>query len=615
MRQPITTIAYYTCLMLPTALATTSVLAQANTNPIPRSLHQKPVKACQPADVEQKLHQRELVLLGVAHATEHAKMRVHHCEVEKGMHPVPARNQSVDASVSLQEDRAVRDAIVRRRGTGLMRKINLEVGLTAVAPEALVGRWSAPFVIPVVGINSVLLNSGKVMFWSYNPANYYDAANSNTGVGYVWDPATRTGHPLATPENLFCSGQTILADGRVYIAGGNLRYPDPYDPFGKYGYQGSLTNYTFNPIAETFTRQPDMVRGRWYPTATQFTDNSILITSGTDETGTNNLSDIVEQFVPSADIDGIGRLNVVSLHMPSGYYPLQFLMPDGKVMQAGPGADSSALLNPVNWNWSNLPRLGSDHYKYGNGVMVTDGSVSPFRQTIMVAGGADAVGAVSNNEYLDGTNPLGGWRRFPQWQIPRHNSNTIILPDSTLLTIGGNSGPNLYDQSLLEAELYSKAATDVTGSWNTVAPPSVQASYHSSALLLPDATVLLSQDDMDHTAAAAAQHQAQIYFPPYLFKAPQPVIYWAPAKLTYGQVFEMVTDREGMASVMLISPGAVTHGNDMHQRAIKLPTWPRANGIYAGIPPSSALIPPGDYMLFILDGQGIPSVAKFVRIG
>lgn len=575
-------------------------------------------KACQPLDVEKKLRSREHALLGEAHAADHAKMRVRHCEVEQGKHEVPGKNKAVDARLSLQQDNDVKNAIIGRSSRPLKQAINFQTAALAApaAPEATVGRWSAPFVIPVIGINAVLLHTGKVLFWSYDPAHYYDAANSNTGVAYVWDPATRTGHPVATPENLFCSGQTILSDGRVYIAGGNLRFPDPYDPFGKYGYQGSLTNYTFNPYAETFTRQPDMVRGRWYPTATQFTDNSILITSGTDETGTDKLSDIVEQFTPSPDIDGVGKLNVVSLHMPTGYYPHQFLMPDGKVLQAGPGAESSAQINPSNWNWSNLPRLSSDHYKYSNGITFTDTAVSPALQTIMIAGGTQGGVSVANNEWLDGMNPLRGWYRFPQWQLPRHNGNTVILPNGNLFTVGGNRGADLYDDSLLQAEMYVQQPTNVTGTWQTMAAPMIQSSYHSSALLLPDATVLLSEDDMDHSAGAAAQHKAQVYFPPYLFKGPQPVIYYAPKNLIWGQTFELVTDRNDMVSVILISPAAVTHGNDMHQRAIKLPIKPRAaGGVYAAVPPSSALVPPGYYMLFVLDSKGVPSVASYVKVG
>ena len=118
----------------------------------------------------------------------------------------------------------------------------------------------------------------------------------------------------------------------------------------------------------------------------------------------------------------------------------------------------------------------------------------------------------------------------------------------------------------------------------------------------------------DYSAAAAFQHKAQIYSPPYLFKGAQPVIISAPANLTRGQSFSVATDRSGMSSSVLVAPGATRHGNDLHQRVIKLKTQTRVNGLLATVPAASALVPPGYYRLFVLDSAGIPSVAKFVRI-
>jgi hypothetical protein len=142
----------------------------------------------------------------------------------------------------------------------------------------------------------------------------------------------------------------------------------------------------------------------------------------------------------------------------------------------------------------------------------------------------------------------------------------------------------------------------------------VQAAYHSTAILLPDATVLLSQDDMDPSAAAAFQHKAQVYSPPYLFRGPQPKITAAPAQVAYGQSFSITTDRAAV-SAMLVAPGATTHGNDMHQRAVRLEVQSTGTATLAAkVPASSAVAPPGYYMLFVTDAQGIPSVARWVRV-
>jgi hypothetical protein len=150
----------------------------------------------------------------------------------------------------------------------------------------------------------------------------------------------------------------------------------------------------------------------------------------------------------------------------------------------------------------------------------------------MIAGGCDSndpngLKTISSNEWLDGNNPMAGWQSYPQWQQARHNSNTIILPDGTLFTVGGNNVGTAYDGPLYESERYNKPANNRTGTWVQMAPNTIQAAYHSSALLLPDATVLLSEDDMGNefgTLNTFANHQWQVYSPPYLFTGSRPKI-------------------------------------------------------------------------------------------
>ena len=613
----------------PTAFLAALLVLQAGAGPA----HAAPpgFTACQTAEVEQTLLEREKSLIGPTYASQHSQMRKQQCEVERGTRKVPGKGIEMKASQTLVDDAAAKEAVFRRNTkisqlrSGATTLLGGLTGSTRVNAQVLstdpltVGRWSSPFVIPVVGVTAVLLHTGKVMFWSYDPVNYHNPQKGNDGVGYIWDPATRVGYNIPPPENIWCAGHTILSDGRVYVAGGNLRYPDGNAPAGQNGWQGSLTNYTFNPLAETWAKQPDMLRGRWYPTVTKLADNRVVINSGTDETGSNAITNVVEVFTPDPNINGIGRINAVGFHNPSGLYPLQFLLPSGQMLEAGPSADTSFQLNPATWNWSGLPRMMSDHYYLGSGASYTDASVTPNRQLVMVAGGYNynppLVNApVAVNEWLDGFNPAMGWKPYPQFQTARHNHNTVMLPDGAMLTVGGNRGVYGYEEPELSSELYSKPAGDPTGTWNKVAPHTIQAAYHSTAILLPDATVLLSQDDMDSSAAAAFQHKAQVYSPPYLFRGAQPVITSAPASARYGQAFNVLTNRSAMAGAVLVAPAATTHGNDMHQRVIKLQAKKVLNGLNVTVPASSALVPPGHYMLFVLDSAGIPSVAKFIQI-
>lgn len=567
---------------------------------------------CMSAADEAAVHKRESDLLGRLHAEQHRAARRHQCEAQRGLRRIPAQGQVTPAARTLTDDALVREAaIVQATGS---RKLVDAAAKKAADTASTLGRWSDPFVIPVVGVTAVLLHTGKVMFWSYDPVDYHNPQNSRNGVAYIWDPVTRTGRNIAPPENIWCAGQTILSDGRVYVSGGNLRYPDPNAPAGTGGWAGPVTNYTFNPIAETWARQPDMVRGRWYPTTTRLADNRVVITSGIDETGSNAITNQVELFTPDPHMDGIGTMQVVSVHNPTGLYPLQFVLSSGSMLEAGPAPATSNLLQPNTWTWTTTPPMSASRHYLANGVVYTDETVKPSRQVVMVAGGHDETQPIAANQWMDGHNPMAGWKNYPLWNKPRHNANTVILPDGALFTVGGNAGLYGYENPIFDTELYTKRADDTTGTWMPAARHAVQAAYHSTAILLPDATVLLSQDDMDPSAAAAFQHKAQVYSPPYLFRGPQPKITAAPAQVAYGQSFSITTDRAAV-SAMLVAPGATTHGNDMHQRAVRLEVQSTGTATLAAkVPASSAVAPPGYYMLFVTDALGIPSVARWVRV-
>jgi hypothetical protein len=159
----------------------------------------------------------------------------------------------------------------------------------------------------------------------------------------------------------------------------------------------------------------------------------------------------------------------------------------------------------------------------------------------------------------------------------------------------------------------------VTNSWKA-GPPQVETrAYHSTALLLPDGRVLSTGDDLNPTpdgsrALSSPNDTGEIYSPPYLFKGPRPAISSAPEAVRWDVPFGVGTADEAIDEAVLIAPAAVTHANDMNQRFVPLRTVSTsAGGISVQSPPSANVAPPGWYMLFLVK-DGVPSMAKWVRL-
>lgn len=90
----------------------------------------------------------------------------------------------------------------------------------------------------------------------------------------------------------------------------------------------------------------------------------------------------------------------------------------------------------------------------------------------------------------------------------------------------------------------------------------------------------------------------------------------APAQISYAEPFVIeTTDATDIASVALLGLSAVTHSVNMGQRYVGLDyVQTGAEQLTISAPQDGNHAPPGYYMLFILNGEGVPSVATMVRV-
>ncbi|MBW8861997.1 MAG: DUF1929 domain-containing protein [Acidobacteria bacterium] len=196
----------------------------------------------------------------------------------------------------------------------------------------------------------------------------------------------------------------------------------------------------------------------------------------------------------------------------------------------------------------------------------------------------------------------------------RIEMNATILPNGKVLATGGS----LNDEDTATASLNADLYDPVTNTFSSAGANLYARLYHSNALLLPDATVLLLGGN---PARGTYESRMEVYSPSYLFNsdgsaAARPAITGVPGPITHGGAFQILTpDAADIASVALIRPGAPTHAFDMEQRMIQLSFTTGAGVLNATAPPNGNIAPPGYYLLFILNSAGVPSVASFVTIG
>jgi hypothetical protein len=225
--------------------------------------------------------------------------------------------------------------------------------------------------------------------------------------------------------------------------------------------------------------------------------------------------------------------------------------------------------------------------------------------------GTAAYNATNQTAVLDMTAGSPSWRSTAPMNYPRSYQNMTLLPDGTVLASGGESASDGTDLSraVLPAEIWDPN----TQTWRVVASLTTGREYHSTALLLPDGRVLMAGGGQ-LPGRATNIYSGEIYSPPYLFKGNRPTISSAPSTVQYGSSFTISTpDAASIQKVALIRTPSVTHAFDENQRYLPLSFTQGSGQLTVQTPSNRNSAPPGYYMLFVVNGNGVPSVASFVR--
>jgi hypothetical protein len=465
-------------------------------------------------------------------------------------------------------------------------------------------------------VHAALLPTGSVLFFagSGNDPDRHGGQQYPTAVWHYPRPVySRPG----SPADLFCCGHAFLPDGRLLAAGGT----EQYDPF--FGLRQAVT---FDPhggpadpasptgTAGAWTPQPDMSGGRWYPSLIALPDGRVLAVSGLDEHSQLNV-------VADAYTDGTGWAALPPSPANWPMYAHLFLLADGRLYYSGGQYGANNGVRPSIWDLTTntVAEIKGVPPDAGSRNQAASVLLPPAQdQRVLLIGGGpydmhDQTGATATTAITDLTAAEPEVRAAAPMAMRRMHLCATLLPDRTVLVNGGSMMEESGVDATLDAEIYHPDPAGGPGTWTMAAASRVPRLYHSVALLMPDGRVVTSGSN---PARKTEELRIEVYWPPYLFAEDRPVCAPAETEVHYGGALTAtVPDAGRIASACLIRPGATTHSTDNEQRLVDLPLVDGGGDrVTLQLPAAATLAPPGWYLLFVVDTDGVPSEASWVHL-
>ncbi|KAG6914855.1 hypothetical protein DXG01_014931 [Tephrocybe rancida] len=199
------------------------------------------------------------------------------------------------------------------------------------------------------------------------------------------------------------------------------------------------------------------------------------------------------------------------------------------------------------------------------------------------------------------------------------------MPFGMSLASGPVGTPAIYDPNAAKGKRWSNAGLDKSP---------IARLYHSSAMLLPDASVLIAGSnpnvDVNKTTIFPTEYRAEIFYPPYFSAKVRPTPSGIPTTISYGgDPFDITVPASCYAgssnaaaantTVALLRGGFTTHAMNMGQRYLQLNNTftVQSDGtlvLHVAQAPNPNVLQPGPAMLFVTV-NGIPSNGTFVTVG
>lgn len=468
---------------------------------------------------------------------------------------------------------------------------------------AVGGQWGAVKTVPFAFASAANLPDGRILIWGAN--NKKSFTGGAFTYASIWDPVsnqlTNANHPT---HSLFCGMPVMLEDGRVFVSGGDKSSSTV----------GSVKmTSTFNYQTQSWTRVQNMNIGRWYPGTVAMPNGKVFTSVG--DPG----SQYPELWSQST---GWSYLNGASLkaaiidqkkwsEIPK-WLPHMTLAPNGQIFQSGHTVQmhyidtaGNGKVTPVSiendWNPAHTP----------NGAFFDEGKFLKSGGSLLTT----YLNATSKAAVIDLNSSIPEFNPTSNMNYPRYFHNQVLLPNGEVMVVGGNTNGLSFDDngSQLSPEIWNP----VTKTWRVVAPHSVPRNYHSVSLLMTDGRIWAGGGGL---CDCYADHpDFEVFTPPYLFNpdgtlATRPEITKAPNIVSYGQTIDVTASPE-VSRFTMIKMSSTTHALNTDLRFLNVQFTAGFDGHYnLTLHTNRNVMTPGYWMLFALNQQGVPSLAKVINV-
>lgn len=488
-------------------------------------------------------------------------------------------------------------------------EINIFSSTESAPPPGGVGQWSPTVDIPLVPVSAGLQHdTGKLLLWSsYAPNTFGKGGLTQTA---TYDPTsgvvsqrtvTNTGH------DMFCEGLSADFVGRFIITGGS----------------NAPKTSIYRPSVDAFDVAATMKKSRGYQAQTTLSDGRVFTIGGSWSGGVGEKNGEIYDtgantwtLLPGCPVAPMLTNDKEGVYRSDNHGWL-FAWKGGSVFQAGPS-------RAMNWygttgggsrNTAGLRASDTDAMN-GNAVMY-----DAVNGKILAVGGAPNYqdsSATTNAHVITIGNPgsIPTVAKVNSMTYARAFANAVVLPDGTCFIVGGESFAKPFTDNT--AQLIPEIWNPATLRFTAGAPMAIPRTYHSVGILMADARVFVGGGGL--CGGCATNHfDAQVFSPPYLFtssgsRATRPVINSLSAgTVKVGATFT-VTTNTAVTSFALVRYSTTTHTVNTDQRRIQI--TPTASGLTytLRVPSDPGICLPGYWLVFALNGAGVPSVAKTIRV-